>query len=235
MPNCKIEVSLCGPVPWTGLVHCKESILDTFCAFVDLCIRGFKCYESHSSRFRQSTTALFRQAIPSQWRKVRRNVLEIQGGSGTAWAWQDPSLAVWAQNILYCVYRGNWTYPDQRDRYNKDSDGDWLRTIRVYRVYKAWEAVLRAARSEDVLDGKAQVKAWGRDSLTRIAAEHAAERRIVCASDRLFWSVLDGCAESCGGGPMVTGELQGRQTLHPAEPLCRGEIRNYVHDVQTEN
>ena len=73
-------------MPWTGLVHCKESILDTFCAFVDLCIRGFKCYESHRSRFRQSTTALFRQALPSNTKpvtyKVRRNVKEVQGGSG---------------------------------------------------------------------------------------------------------------------------------------------------------
>ena len=70
----------------------------------------------------------------------------------------------------------------------RERDADWSRTIQVYRVYQACEAVLRAYTSADVLDDRGQVRALGRDTLTRIAAEDSIARHTTYhCGDRLFW------------------------------------------------
>jgi hypothetical protein len=144
----------------------------------------FDYYGSNPGRFRQSTATFVpaRNTKPITY-EVKRNLFDVKGGSIRI------PVRLSEHRMFYIAYTEE-TGPILINviEIARDADDDWSQTIRVYRVYQAREAVLRADRLDDVSDEKGQVKALGRASLEKIAAEDGVSRRTTYhCGDRLFW------------------------------------------------
>jgi hypothetical protein len=135
--------------------------------------------------FRPST-AIFVSASNSNpvTYEVKRNMSDVQGGNIRF------PVRVAEHRMFYIAYMEQ-TGPiliNVVQIARAGNDNDWSRTVQVYRVYQACEAVLRAYTLDDVLDDRGQVKALGRDTLMRIAAEDSKARRTTYhCGDLLFW------------------------------------------------
>jgi len=144
----------------------------------------FDYYGSNPSWFRRSS-AIFVAASNTKpvTYEIKRNLINVNGGSIRI------PVRLSEHRMYYIAYTEE-TGPILINviEIARDMNDDWSQTIRVYRVYQAREAVLRADRLDDVLDEKGQVKALGRASLTRIAADDEANHRTTYhGGDRLVW------------------------------------------------
>ena len=141
-------------------------------------------YYGQPGRFRPSSAGFIpaKNSKPAMY-EVKRNISDVLGGSIRF------PVRVAEHRMFYIAYTEE-TGPFLINvvKLARETDNNWSKTIQVYRVYTASEAILRTDRVDDVFDDRGQVEALGRDTLTRIAEEDSANRRTTYhCGDRLFW------------------------------------------------